>query len=170
MESDILRVKDESSASALTRWASEVGTLYQLVMRSTDNLFQEAGFFPVSTSIAEKVKADTGIDVSGYEHILDTSNIRHIMKKHGNESEYRRGQVPITEQDFMELPYLFDTPDTISYSGKTRQGLDAISYTKEWGDHTVFLTEEVRTKKSRLAAVTLYKRKIKRDPTPDASS
>jgi hypothetical protein len=170
MESDILWTKDESSASALTRWGADVSALFKLVKLDTENIFLEAGFYPVSSSASEKIRAGTGIEVSGYEHILDTSSIRHILKKHGTESEYRRGQVPITEQDFIELSHLFEGPDTISYAGKTRQGLDAISYTKEWGGHTVFFVEEVRTKKSRLAAVTLYKRKIKLDPTPDASS
>ena len=161
---------DDLLLDTFKHWADDVHTLFHLVKLDAENIFQEAGFYPVIASASEAIRADTEIDVTGYEHILDTSSIRHIMKKHGTANEYRRGQVPITEQDFMELPYLFDTPDTITYSGKTRQGLDAISYTKEWSDHTVFLTEEVRTKKSRLAAVTLYKRKIKRDPTPDASS
>lgn len=150
----------EPTEDAITRWAGEVNGLCDLVTEGQGNIFREAGFLPVGDPVAAKISTDAGLNVSGYEHIIDTSSLRHILKRHGTEAEYNRGQVPVTRQDLVQLPQLLLDPDTIEYVGKTKQGRDVICYTKQIGEHTVFYTEEMRTKKSRLAAVTLYKRKI----------
>ena len=122
------------------------------------------------TTIADRIKADTGIDVAGFTHVLDRSGVRHAIKQHGDpKREAARGQLPVTEADFALLPEVLANPDTIENAGKTKQGRDAIRYSKAIGDQ-IFYVEEVRTGRKRLAPVTMYKRPIDggRATTPDA--
>ena len=147
--------------AAEARWAAEVDAIYELVMAGTGSIFMEAGFLPVGETIAATILEETGLNVFGHEHILDTFSVRHIVKHHGTNAEYKRGQAPVTKEDFLQLPQLLLAPDTIEYTGKTKQGRDVLCYSKVIWQHTVFYTEEIRTKKSRLATVTLYKRKTK---------
>ena len=80
-----------------------------------------------------------------------------------------RGQVPLVRDDFLILPVVFSAPETVESAGLTKQGLNTVRYVKALGEHRYYYVEELRTKKNRLAAVTLYKRMIS-GPTPDAPS
>lgn len=149
---------NETTKEAAIRWVDEINALYDLVASKVGNDFQEAGFLPVGEEVAKRIRTSTSLDVTGYEHIIDNSSLRHILRHHGTSAEYKRGQVPITKQDFNLLLYLLLDPDTIEYAGRTKQGRDVLRYSKTMGESVIFYTEEMRTKKSRLAAVTLYKR------------
>lgn len=152
----------------VTRWAIEVGEIYDLIVAEKEYGFREVGFLPIAEQTVVRINTEASLSVQNYEHIMDTFSVRHILKKHGTAAEFKRGQVPITKQDLVELPHLLLAPDTVENGGKTKQGRDTVCYTKVIGEYLIFYTEEVRTKKNRLAAVTLYKRKTKADPTPDA--
>ncbi len=159
-----MRVLDaEATDKSIAKWAKEVGALFDSVAAGMENAFREAGFLAVGDAVASRISKNTGLDVVSYGHIVDTSSIRHILKHHGTSAEYKRGQVPITKLDFMQLIHLLLNPDTIEYAGKTKQGRDVLRYTKVIGEHIMVYTEEVRTKKGRLAAVTLYKRINKKE-------
>ena len=151
---------DEMTDNAVALWAEEVGAIYDTATERGD-VFLEAGFLAIAPHLAAQIKKETGLDVAGYKHIVDTSSVRHILKHHGTQAEYKRGQVPITRQDFVQLASVLVAPDLVEYAGKTKQGRNVLCYTKTIGEHIVVYTEEVRTKRGRLAAVTLYKRKIK---------
>lgn len=153
-------MNNERTDDAIALWAEEVGSIYDAALEK-GNVFLEAGFLAIAPHLAARIEEVTGLNVTDYKHIVDTSSVRHILKHHETQAEYKRGQVPITRQDFVQLAFVLLAPDLVEYAGKTRQGRDVLCYTKAIGEHTVIYTEEVRTKKSRLAAVTLYKRKIK---------
>ena len=152
-------VKDDRNKPlvAATRWEKEVGVIYDIVSAGPRVVFQEGGFVPVEPEMALRIEAEIDLIVTGYLHIMDTDSIRHIIKRHGNQEEVLRGQVPLVREDFLLLPNIFGTPDIIEDGGKTKPGRDTIRYSKILGGFRYHYTEELRTRKNRLAAVTFYK-------------
>jgi hypothetical protein len=143
----------------VSQWEEEVGAVYDLVSAGPRVVFQEAGFVPVEPEMVSRIQAEAGLTVTGCLHIMDTDSVRHIIKRHGNQEEALRGQVSLVREDFLLLPTVFSDPETVENSGKTKQGRDTVRYSKAIGDFRYHYTEELRTKKNRLAAVTFYKRK-----------
>ncbi|ASY30178.1 LPD38 domain-containing protein [Taylorella equigenitalis] len=68
-------------------------------------------------------------------------------------------QIPLTENDFLNVPTVVSRPDKVSYGSKNKRNMDAIVYAKAIDDDTVLVVEEVRTGKKHLALTTMYKRK-----------
>ena len=100
----------------------------------------------------------TGFSLVDYERTIDTSAIRHIIKKHGNQQkEILRGQIAVTDEDF-ELIHLIAIPENIISVAKNKLGNDCLLYKTKLND-TFFYAEEIRTGKKHLALNTLYKRK-----------
>lgn len=141
------------------QWQEEVGALYDLVSTVPRVTFQEAGFVPVLPEPVLRVQRDAGLSIFGYLHIVDTDSIRHIIKNHSSYREVLRGQLPIVRQNFLLLPEVFGRPAVVENGGKTKPGRDTVRYSKTIGGVSYYYTEELRTKKNRLAAVTFYKRK-----------
>ena len=142
-----------------TRWEAEVGAIYDLVRAAPRVVFQEAGFLLVEPEMVLRILTEVNLAVAGCRHIMDTDSIRHIIKSHAGAKELLRGQIPLVREDFLLLPEVFGSPDTIDNAGKTKPGRDTICYRKRIGEYRYCYFEELRTKKNRLAAVTYYKQK-----------
>lgn len=113
--------------------------------------------------VSERLKKDADtlglVDLSEFEHCVDNYGIKHALKEHGdNKREALRGQIAITENDFRNIPEILKDYDNISAS-KTRNGRDAIVYSKKMNDGSIVYVEEIRTGKKRLSLQTMYKRK-----------
>ena len=93
-------------------------------------------------------------------HVLDCFAVRHILTKHSNEKEVQRGQIIITESDFMLIPEILDSYDSCETTIDPK-GRKLLLYTKEYQDCTRFYVEEIRKGRHELAGVTYYKRKRK---------
>lgn len=120
--------------------------------------YADHSFGAVSDTEAKRIQEATGLDVRGYEHIVDLYAVQHVIKEHGDEkSEAKRGNIAITPEDFKSLESVLHSPDSIEDAGKTKQGLNAIRFQKLIGDNLVCV-EEVRTKHKTLALKTFYKR------------
>lgn len=131
---------------------------------TTEAVLEE--YHQVTADEGSRLKAATGLDVAGYQHSLDNYSVRHILKAHGSaQTEALRGQLPITHSDFANLPEIVTHWDKVESAGTTPQGRETIRYTKTIGD-TLFLVEEVRTKRKRLVPVSLYKRRAAPDAAP----
>jgi hypothetical protein len=154
----IVRDDAKEPINPAVRWREEVGAIYDLVSISPRVIFQEAGFMPVSLEAALRVQRDTGLNISDCLHIMDTDSIRHIIKYHGSNKEILRGQEPLVREDLLLIPQIVDNPDAIENGGKTKPGRDTVRYSKNIDGVRYYYTEELRTKKNRLAAVTFYKR------------
>lgn len=144
---------------------SALGDFFDRVFASKDNEKME---FSVGTSPAnvELVENATGINIAGFNRVLDNYSLRHIMDKHGDpDIEAKRGQIAITREDFTRIPEITDTPDLVENAGKTHQGLDTIRYQKRINGE-IFYLEEARTGKNQLMPVTMYKRKIGASDAP----
>ena len=115
----------------------------------------------VTEQQAKVIQDALGIDVSGYKHTIDKSEIGHIFNNHGDiKQEENRGQIAVNNDDFARIPEILANPDKIEYSDKNDKGLETITYTKAFNG-TTYIIEEIRTGKKELALNTMYKRKTR---------
>lgn len=85
----------------------------------------------VSNRVSDFINNKLGININNYNISLKTDDVRKIFKDHGTEkTEIPRGQVPITNEDFKNIPNIINNPDCISKSGESAQGKPAIKFEK----------------------------------------
>lgn len=141
------------------RFASgpELATFHDESVSQSDNQHRVLNYRAVDAAEAAKIRAATGIDVSGHSHAVDNYALRHINAAHGNpDTEIPRGQLPVTREDVARLPEITSSPDKIEHAGETKLGRAGIRYTKHIGGKTV-VVEEVRTKAKLLVPVSIQK-------------
>lgn len=99
-----------------------------------------------------------GLDIAGYQHVIDTDAVKHIISRHSDPKiEKTRGQHAITDNDLETIADVVSTPDKRIYGMKTKDGLDVITSIKRMQDGTMALVEEVRRGRRKLAVKTLRK-------------
>lgn len=83
-------------------------------------------FGKVSNALGESIRKSTGLDVSGYNIAMRSSEVVHALEKHGNsEQEAKRGQISVTPEALEKIPEVFNDPDEIvllnkkDYAGRT---------------------------------------------------
>lgn len=108
----------------------------------------------VTKEQADRISNSTGIDVTGYIHQMQGSEITHALNRHGKESG--GFQISITPEDLEQVPEIIANAESISITGKTKQGHEVIEYRKRSNGHTVVI-EEIRTGRKKLAFKTMYK-------------
>ncbi|NTZ90470.1 hypothetical protein [Agrobacterium tumefaciens] len=112
----------------------------------------------VSDAVADIVEQQTGFDIHGYRHTIDSSAIRHILKNHGDAGkETARGMVPITEEDLVGIPDMIASADKVVTGAKGRRGEELVGYLKKLDDGTTLYIEEARRGRKALAAVSMRK-------------
>lgn len=112
---------------------------------------------PVGTTsdwLAETA-ARHGLDIGGFNHTLDTSAVRHMLKRHGGRDEGSRGGVPLTRDDIAALPEILASPDKVAFGAETPRGNPGISYFKKMPDGSTVVLEELR--KGSLAVQSMRK-------------
>lgn len=103
----------------------------------------------------KQIKPVNGIDVKGYDFVIDSSVVGHIRAKHGNDAAQRlQGQRGVQADDYAKIPEVLNDPDTITPSEFSGRGLPLIAYTKEIGGEKYTVVMEYR--KKRLALQTMY--------------
>lgn len=128
-------------------------SLFELVAKAWKGHFEgKASLGVVPPEIASAISEASGgeIDVSEYERTVDGSAVRHIAKRHAGDKD------PITENDLRSLPVIISSPDSVRI--ESRKGkLDRVISEKLINGQLVCV-EEIRTGRSELALVTLYRR------------
>lgn len=108
----------------------------------------------------ERIKADTGFDLEGFERILDNYGVRHTIKKHGNQkAESARGQIAVTLDDFGLIPLITSEPDRVFPDGKNKVGRDVLVFCKVIDGIGYRHVEEIRPKGKLVATDSLRKKK-----------
>lgn len=114
------------------------------------------------------IKNKLGINVEGYNISLKTDDVRKVIKDHGSEeTELPRGQVPITESDFANIPDIINNPDSVEISGESPQGKPVIKFEKNIDGNNVVVTY-VSDKHHNLELQTMYK--FKNNKKTDSST
>lgn len=114
----------------------------------------------VSTGAIARAEV-AGVDLQGKVLALDHDGVRHILKKHGGDSEYARGQIPVTAEDFAHFMELFNRakltagdPPIAKDGSKVVEGtviLDGIVY------HLV-----ARVRRKDVVPLTMFKRAVQK--------
>jgi len=111
----------------------------------------------VKESVSNIVKNKIGIDISDYNISIKTDAIRHSLKGHSDmNNEQTRGQIPLVEQDFANIPLIINSADNISYEGKNKQDKPVIKFEKNINGNNVVITY-VSDKHKNLELQTMYK-------------
>lgn len=102
--------------------------------------------------------AAQGLNIEGFNHVLDGSAVRHMIKKHYEATgEKSRGQIALSDADLLALPDVVQNPERVVLGTKNRLGKEQIAYIKQLPDGSTLYLEEVRTGRKELAAVTARK-------------
>ena len=120
---------------------------------------------PISDRLKNEM-SKLGIDIAGYNHVIDNNAIRHILKQHSGEKEIKRGQLSITDEDFERIEDVVENYDDVKVEKGKRNELNLI-YSKSYSDGTTIFVEEKRDGRKELAAVTMWK--IKSSTPSDAN-
>ena len=100
--------------------------------------------------------AANGLSIEGLTHTVDTSAVRHMLNRHTNERiEASRGQIALTDDDFLSIPSVVANPDFVAFGLKNARGQDVIAYAKHMPDGTTLYFEEVREPAGQLAAASM---------------
>jgi hypothetical protein len=99
---------------------------------------------------------ENAVYIEGFDHIVDTSAIRHILDRHGNEKEKARGGVQLTHEDIHSIPEIVSSPDQVAFGASTKQGRPLIAYIKPFKSGSILLLEEVRSKTLALKTMRKY--------------
>lgn len=139
--------------------AKSIKSLVELTLSATSNEQIKFSMGNVAEKVAEIVKEITGLNVDGYECILDNFAIKHTILQHGNATkEEKRGQVAVTLDYFEKIPVVIKNPDRITDGGTTKIGRRVIVYEKQVNG-VIMYVEEIRTKQKELAMLTMYLKK-----------
>lgn len=114
-------------------------------------------FAKVEAQEADRIRTETGMDVAGYVHTLTDSDLLHILKRHGEGHEEWPGQEPIGRDDLLRLPEIVRDFDRAWRTD--RPGAPVALWVSKRINGTVFVLQEVRTGRKKLAIKTLWKRK-----------
>lgn len=112
--------------------------------------------------------AETGLDISGMKHVMQTHDIRHTLRRHGEGADLRADEIPVTPADIARVPdILADPATTVRREADTHQGLPTLVFTKREGN-TIVIVEEVKAAKQRMAFKSMRIKKSGRDGSPGA--
>ncbi|MBQ9527356.1 MAG: hypothetical protein IJR68_07075 [Fretibacterium sp.] len=119
-------------------------------------------FAPISDAAADRIQAETGIDVHGWGHAIDGSAVVHILNRHGANGTALAdfpNQDTLTVEDLNMIPDVVEQPDVIEPTNNSRR----IRFKKRIDGHVV-LVEETRSRFDKLIPVTFWKEKAAASP------
>ncbi len=122
----------------------------------------KTGFYAlnkVTPDEVARIKRLIGIDVSGYHHEINSNDLRHSLKAHGNkEREEKRNppQIAITANDLKMIPKIIQDYDDIE-KGSVQDGRKSIIYKKRVNGF-IYYAEVVLKDKKVLSGKTMWKR------------
>ena len=129
------------------------------VLANPSNVQEKYSLGKLTDEQVKQIKEKTGLDLNGYERIVDNFGLQHIIKQHGiPKEEANRGQIHVTPKDLEKIKEITSDPDEIQLLTKSKRGGVVIQFIKRIGN-LFFYHEEIRTGKKELAAKTLFKRK-----------
>jgi len=93
----------------------------------------------VPDAVAQRVLADTGVNISGFNAVLPSDAVRHMFKHHGDPlMEAARGQVSLTPEAVAEIPSILSEPDKVYLSDKTdARGRKILMFEKQIGNYYI---------------------------------
>lgn len=142
----------------------DLGSLFQTAISNSGGNAVYSDFAVIDGKTAGIVKAETGIDISGWKHSIGEADIRHILKKHGNEkTENSRGQRAVTQQDIEKLPEILSDFDDMQYSGTNEFGNETFLVKKRIDDE-IYCAQEIWTGRKKMVVKSMWIKAAKKKP------
>lgn len=91
----------------------------------------------VSDVLANKMKAEYGVDLSHYRHVLNDNDIRHIFNRHG---PHTKEKYPITENDLKGIPRIIKNANEVYFVARL-DGKKGIYYEYRHNGVTYYLEQ-----------------------------
>ena len=136
------------------------GSLKQFIswVSSTKGILNKCIIADISQELIDHVSA-LEIELDGnYKHIVDNSAVNHIQKQHGGAKEYLRGQLPVTMDDWEQIPKMLKEYNSLIVS-ENAIGNSVLIYTFETDNAILHYVEEIRKGRKELATCSLYNTK-----------
>lgn len=154
----------EKQTKKPSKGETDLGSLFQTAISNSGGNAVYSDFAVIDGKTAGIVKAETGIDISGWRHSIGEADIRHILKKHGNEkTENSRGQRAVTRQDIEKLPEILSDFDNMQYSGTNEFGNETFLVKKRIDDE-IYCAQEVWTGRKKMVVKSMWVKKAKKKP------
>jgi len=99
------------------------------------NVNESIVLFKLPTKLILEIKDRCNIDLTGYSASINTSAIRHVLTIHGDaKKEKKKGQVAVTEADFLLIESFILDPDIVELSDDlNNRGLQILKFIKQFG-------------------------------------
>ncbi|MDO4642528.1 MAG: hypothetical protein Q4A74_01655, partial [Cardiobacteriaceae bacterium] len=96
--------------------------------------------------------------ITGYSYSISADALEHIRKQHSNaETEVKRGQIGITEEDIARIPEIINNYGAVRDDLKSLQGSQRLMLAKRFEDGTIVYLVQPSRKKKDLQGVTMWK-------------
>ena len=153
--------KEKILSSISDEYKRQAKSLYKEVIAGKNlNILKTIPISKVSEQESKEIQQKTGLDVSGYEHTLSNTEIKHAHRQHGNEkAEAARGQIAISEEDIELIPFIIKNYDSVSLSPDESEGRPVLIYKKRIEEEYVYLTLVLGINKKELRFKDLWKKK-----------
>ena len=152
-----------------------IDALFDFVLTTAAGDFWRIDIGEVSDDLSQTYSKEIGFELLGYTISMDSHGFRHLLNQHGTaDKETPRGQLNVQKKDLRFIFSILETPDHITYIGKSRLGHPCILVEKAFTDRYYFAVFEIRTvqslqklriKKHRLILHTFYIRKKTEKPS-----
>jgi len=114
----------------------------------------------VSASNAESVRQQTGVSIANHERVIESSDIRHVMKSHGDAAvEQARGQLAVVKGDFAKIPALVENAQSVRLIGRPgARKVHRLEYVGRIDGYEYRYVEEIRSATKIVALKAMLKR------------
>ena len=114
----------------------------------SDGTYDKKMYFgKISSDQANSIFDKTGLMIEGYNCSISSSEIRKIRNSHGNDMiESMRGQRGFTVSDYLILPIIILSYDSVELSVKTHRGNPVLVFQKEIGNDSFHIVGVVTRK------------------------
>lgn len=115
----------------------------------------------VDADEAVAIKEATGYDVSNYEHVWRSNDVRHAQKRHGIDTETASDQIGLSPEEMVDALKVISAPDKIERGFINKEG-PSIRYIKADNNGQLTIVEVVRSKRKTLDIKTMWKKRAEK--------
>lgn len=115
----------------------------------------------VDADEAVAIKEATGYDVSNYEHVWRSNDVRHAQKRHGIDTETASDQIGLSPEEMIDALKVISAPDKIERGSINKEG-PSIRYIKADNNGQLTIVEVVRSKRKTLDIKTMWKKRAEK--------
>lgn len=145
----------------------QIEALYDFALDNPTNAYKVVDIMPIDSLFAEYIFQETGVDLQGFWFSIDNYSIVHTLLRHGNPvKESKHGQIAVTKADFLQLPEILTSPDSIRLDFRLHGNAvvkESLIFYKSYEHHYIVAKEirrvSKRGKKNRLVLQTMFIRK-----------